>query len=229
MGMIGNAPYAGVIDTGNILDGAITSAKIKAAADLIAKLGYTPVNKAGDSMNGALNMQGNAIQLAGVDRLQYKTLPYNGGGYESQTEQGYVQTNSIVYGADFEIAVNIGTGGVDTKYWYVQFPTGMYFVGSAIVEVLAGGWNYGQVSAYARWHVRMINGTVTVVSIEDSNSGLSCTAKAFNHNSGSNMYHRIALYNAGGRNTFWTRIRFSHRLADWGAPNSAITNTNPTA
>lgn len=69
MGMIGNAPYQGVIDTGNILDGAITAAKIKAAADLLAKLGYTPVNKAGDSMSGPL------IQQAATNRV----FGYTGG------------------------------------------------------------------------------------------------------------------------------------------------------
>lgn len=57
MGMIGNAPYQGVIDTGNIVDGAVTAAKLKAAADITNKLGYTPANKAGDTMTGALVVQ----------------------------------------------------------------------------------------------------------------------------------------------------------------------------
>lgn len=192
-------------------------------------LAATPLNKAGDSINGPLNMQGNALQLAGANRLQYKTFPYNGGGFESQTEQGVIDTFTVVYGHDYEVAANLGTGGVDTKYWYLQFPTGMYYTGSFIVEALAGGWNYGQVSGYARWHVRMNNGTVTVVNLEESSTGLTCSGKAYNHNSGSNMYHRIALYNASGRNTFWVRLRSSHDLWTWGTPNSAITNTNPTA
>jgi len=192
-------------------------------------LAATPLNKAGDSINGPLNMQGNALQLAGANRLQYKTMAFNGGGYDAATEQGVIDTFTVVYGHDYEVAANIGTGGVDTRYWYIQWPTGMYFVGSVIVEALAGGWNYGQVSAYGRWHVRMINGTLTVTTLEDSSSGLVCTAKAINHNSGSNMSHRIALYNAGGRNTFWVRLRHSHDIWGLGSPTSAITNTNPTA
>lgn len=58
MGMIGNTPYQGIIQTGNIQDGAITGPKISAAAAILEKLGYTPVNKAGDTMSGDLTGTG---------------------------------------------------------------------------------------------------------------------------------------------------------------------------
>lgn len=61
MGMIGNAPVAGTIGTANIqdggvatadiADGAVTSAKLASTA-VTDKLGYTPVNKAGDTITG---------------------------------------------------------------------------------------------------------------------------------------------------------------------------------
>jgi hypothetical protein len=190
-------------------------------------LAATPLNKAGDAMNGNLDMQSNYLSLAGAGRLRYRTMDFNGGGYDSGTYQGVVETNSILYGRDFEMTANLGVGGVDTKYWYIQIPTGMNWTAGVIVEAFAGGWNYGQVSGYARWHVRMVNGTITVVNLEDSSSNLVCTAKAYNHNTGSNMYHRIALYNQYGRNTYWVRLRSSFDLWAVGNPNCAITNTNP--
>jgi hypothetical protein len=61
MAYIGNAPAAGIVDSGNILDGsintadladaAVTAAKLAAAA-ITDKLGYTPLNKAGDTISG---------------------------------------------------------------------------------------------------------------------------------------------------------------------------------
>lgn len=56
MGMIGNAPVAGIISGGNVQDGSITNADL-AAGVAVANLGYTPVNKAGDTMTGDLNLQ----------------------------------------------------------------------------------------------------------------------------------------------------------------------------
>lgn len=63
MAYIGNAPAAGIVNSGNILDGsintsdladaAVTAQKLAAAA-ITDKLGYTPVNKAGDTMTGML-------------------------------------------------------------------------------------------------------------------------------------------------------------------------------
>lgn len=54
MGMIGNAPYMGIIQAGNIQDGAVTTSKVAdsaltaaklAASAVTDKLGFTPLNK----------------------------------------------------------------------------------------------------------------------------------------------------------------------------------------
>jgi hypothetical protein len=66
MGMIGNTPYQGIIQSGNLQDGAVTTSKVAdsaltaaklAAAAVTDKLGYTPVNKAGDTLTGAVVVQ----------------------------------------------------------------------------------------------------------------------------------------------------------------------------
>lgn len=92
MGMIDNAPVAGTIGTGNIQDGgvetadikdgAVTNAKIASGVDAsklttgtlptarldtgaaVSNIGYTPVNKAGDTMTGQLNVSG-VVQTQG--------------------------------------------------------------------------------------------------------------------------------------------------------------------
>lgn len=65
MGMIGNTPYQGIIQSGNLQDGAVTTSKVAdsaltaaklAAAAITDKLGYTPVNKAGDTLTGNLTV-----------------------------------------------------------------------------------------------------------------------------------------------------------------------------
>lgn len=57
MGYLGNQPAAGLIGGGNVQDGSITNADL-AAGVAVANLGYTPVNKAGDTItqtNAAAN------------------------------------------------------------------------------------------------------------------------------------------------------------------------------
>jgi hypothetical protein len=65
MGWIGNAPSQGLFNGGQIVDGsigtvdiadsAVTAQKLAAAA-ITDKLGYTPVNKAGDTITGTLSL-----------------------------------------------------------------------------------------------------------------------------------------------------------------------------
>ena len=76
MAYIGNAPAAGIVNSGNILDGsintadladaAVTAAKLAAAA-ITEKLGYTPVNKAGDTITGVLNIGSGGPTLGRVN------------------------------------------------------------------------------------------------------------------------------------------------------------------
>ena len=116
MGMIGNTPYQGLIDTGNIVDGAITAAKIKAAADLLAKLGYTPVNKAGDAMTGPLDVPSYAriTSAGGAQRLL-------------MGNQDSVGTNKpkIIVAANADLQIGIGdtwsgSGGTFTKQFGID-------------------------------------------------------------------------------------------------------------
>lgn len=51
MGYLGNQPAAGLIGGGNVQDGSITNSDL-AAGVAVANLGYTPVNKAGDTFVG---------------------------------------------------------------------------------------------------------------------------------------------------------------------------------
>lgn len=75
MGMIGNTPYQGLIGSGNLQDGAVTTSKVAdsaltaaklAAAAITDKLGYTPLNKAGDTPTGAINLFGVARNNDGL-------------------------------------------------------------------------------------------------------------------------------------------------------------------
>lgn len=135
MGMIGNAPYQGVIDTGNILDGAITSAKIKAAADLISKLGFTPVNKAGDTMSGALafgaqkpNQIGSIKTyryLATVSQSAYATLLNSSGVALASTDTGKIyRVRLVTTGTGTNTGVTYLAHNVDSLGWMVRKVSG---------------------------------------------------------------------------------------------------------
>jgi hypothetical protein len=75
MGMIGNAPVAGILGGGNIQDGSIDTIDLKDAAVTaqkvasgvaVANLGFTPVNKAGDTITGHVGISGsNGLDVGG--------------------------------------------------------------------------------------------------------------------------------------------------------------------
>lgn len=78
MGYLGNAPAAGIIDGDNIKDGGITNDDL-AAGVAVANLGYTPVNKAGDTMTGRLAIAGvNGLDIGG--HLGFNRNQTNGEG-----------------------------------------------------------------------------------------------------------------------------------------------------
>lgn len=124
MGMIGNAPVAGTIGTGNIQDGGVETADIKDGAvttakhaDLsvtnakmavgaaVANIGYTPVNKAGDTMSGNLKVQvfGNA-----TSSVQY------GNGLEAKMGAYAAETNVELPSPSVMFKIRARAGAVDT-------------------------------------------------------------------------------------------------------------------
>lgn len=78
----------GAITTSKIYDASVTSGKL-AAGVAVANLGYTPVNKAGDTISGALN-------FTGEGRFLFHNTAFQGG-------RVYVDTASPSGGADGEI------------------------------------------------------------------------------------------------------------------------------
>ena len=94
MGYLGNQPAAGLIGGGNVQDGSITNADL-AAGVAVANLGYTPVNKAGDTMTGALTQSGGYGTLGG----------FNAGG----------QNTPNAYGVAF--STNVTNGGAEADIW----------------------------------------------------------------------------------------------------------------
>lgn len=79
MGYLGNQPAAGIIDGGNVKDGSITNADL-AAGVAVANLGYTPVNKAGDTISGVLGCTG--LQAIRQDSI------HEGGQIDFQSHTG---------------------------------------------------------------------------------------------------------------------------------------------
>ena len=63
MGMIGNTPYNGIVQAANLAPGAA-----------VGNLGYTPVNKAGDTMSGALNKTLPTLGSVLGNSISYETL-----------------------------------------------------------------------------------------------------------------------------------------------------------
>jgi len=54
MSYVGNAPYNGIVNAGNIADGSVTANDLASTA-ISDKLGYTPANKAGDTFTNTVN------------------------------------------------------------------------------------------------------------------------------------------------------------------------------
>lgn len=66
MGMIGNAPYQGIIHAGNMAPGAA-----------VGNLGFTPLNKAGDAVAGPLDLAGNKVRdVSGTGKVYYNLTPH---------------------------------------------------------------------------------------------------------------------------------------------------------
>ena len=55
-------PGDGVVTTAKLADGAVTNVKL-AAGVAVANLGYTPLNKAGDTIGGDLTRSGKGVYL----------------------------------------------------------------------------------------------------------------------------------------------------------------------
>ena len=99
MGMIGNAPVAGIISGGNVQDGSITNADL-AAGVAVANLGYTPVNKAGDTMSSTLySTKAAAYTTAGARFALDKTSI--GNHHISAPEGGADALHCKVFGTTF--------------------------------------------------------------------------------------------------------------------------------
>lgn len=139
MGMIGNAPVAGTIGTANIQDGGVTTADIAdgavtaaklAATAVTDKLGYTPVNKAGDTLTGTLKVPDNLASLRrsnGDEWLLGLSAPDANGGVEvslgTQSGSGANNTLSLCSGSKKTIAGD--KDGNVTTYGYLKTPGGL--------------------------------------------------------------------------------------------------------
>ena len=121
------------LDTSDINDNAVTAAKLHTTA-VTDKLGYTPVNKAGDSMTGALytpsirmtnytmktiNVYSNGAST-GVNRIAYLGRHYWGSGtvYLTVMHGYYTNFKRSVYAINGDSKVNDGVNGfsIETEY-----------------------------------------------------------------------------------------------------------------
>lgn len=105
MGMIGNAPVAGIISGGNVQDGSITNADL-AAGVAVANLGYTPVNKAGDNFNGPVGIYGGRLYI-GSSLTDYMQLGKDAGG------NAFVDATKL--DSDFGVYINSSSTGYNRK------------------------------------------------------------------------------------------------------------------
>lgn len=208
-------------------DGKVPAAGLASGAAL-ANLGFTPANKAGDSITGALNFTGQGqVQFNGTALNYNLTHNYNNAGTVSSV-------NSLVevckWNYKYEFSDYLGTGGTTNQYFYLHIPVGMNFVGTFIVELFAGGWSWGQASVYARWVVQVVNGTTTITNLESVGaSSYSCVSKAYNANSGSNMYQRLGIGCSGGSNSIYVRVHATNPLDYWSGFYTGAQSSNPAA
>lgn len=146
MGYIGNAPAAGLISGDNVQDGtiqtadlangAVTTAKVADSAVTAAKmassavtdkLGYTPVNKAGDTMTGALGvpalsinsrLQFDLTNLGDETNINWNSVPRNSISYalgSSHVNAPLQGVNSLVLDLNTEGNGGMHTTGGDTR------------------------------------------------------------------------------------------------------------------
>jgi hypothetical protein len=134
MGMIGNSLAQGLIsganiqdgtvDTPDLKDGAVTTAKHAdgsvtnakmASGAAVANIGYTPFNKAGDTLTGPLDLGGKQVRdTSGSGRVYYNLTPvydlYSGGS----TQGAIVIDTAIPYNASNMCAIKICGYGYNT-------------------------------------------------------------------------------------------------------------------
>lgn len=171
MGMIGNQPAAGLIGGGSIqdgsvetidlkdgavttpkvadgsvhtakiADGAVSAAKLHTTA-VTDKLGYTPLNKAGDTMTGNLDMGGKRVRDSSGTGKVYHNLTPNYDLYASGSTAGaLVVDTAIPYNDSNMTAIQIAGYSYNTSHpWEINI--GGYY----------GENNFYSMSAYSQGH-----------------------------------------------------------------------------
>lgn len=176
MGMIGNAPYQGLIGAGNIQDGAVTAAKLAAAA-AVGNLGFTPVNKAGDTMSGALafgaqkpNQIGSIKTyryLATVSQSAYATLLNSSGVAIASTDTGKIyRVRLVTTGTGTNTGVTYLAQNVDSLGWAVRKVSGGDIYSNTPGLVISGS-----VPKIATAHPSTYDIEVSVEELDGQNDG----------------------------------------------------------
>jgi len=122
-------PSDGTVSTAKIVDGAVTAAKLASGA-AVSNIGYTPVNKAGDTMTGALNLPSSASTAVETLAIRFtdgtnqlgSIRAYNNGGYNQSMRFYTTNAAGSSEAKAFEVdgvgnfQMNSGYGSVATAY-----------------------------------------------------------------------------------------------------------------
>lgn len=181
MAYIGNAPAAGILSGDNIQDGtvgtndlansAVTTAKIadggvhtaKIADNAVSaaklhttavtdKLGYTPLNKAGDTLTGNLDLGGKLIRdTSGSGKVYYNLTPVYDLYSSGSTQGAIVIDTAIPYDASNMCAIKICGYGYNTVTPWELNLSGYFGEGSFYsMNAVSMGHPFGSSVRYAR-------------------------------------------------------------------------------
>jgi hypothetical protein len=223
----GLAAVASSGSASDLLTGTLPNGRLATGA-AVANLGYTPLNKAGDTMTGDLNLNSSSILKINSGNFAYNmAYTYSDAGTTSSANTR-VQVDKWTYQYVFDDY--IGTGGTTSTYTFFHIPISYNWVAAYELEVMQGGWSYGQASSYARWIIQVVTSSVTVTNLESVGGGnYTCSAKNYNPNAGSNMYIRIAVNANQGSNSIFLRLHATTPIDAYSGFYHGRTSSNPTA
>jgi hypothetical protein len=185
--------------------GAVTVDTSINSSDVTTALGYTPLNKAGDTLEGTHTF-GRFDDAFGI-RFESRSWNNSTGG----TTAYRTAYHSTGWGGDYFFSIYIGSDGTgnQSRYWYLDFNTGAgTWMDYLHLEVSTASWSWSQTAGYRRWTITSVGNSWTTTLREDNAVGTlgaltahavpnGSTSLRFGFTAGSlaNVYH-VRVYHA---------------------------------
>lgn len=196
MGMLGNAPALGLLQAANLAPGAA-----------VGNLGFTPVNKAGDTMGGVLTLNGQVRLSNSVgDIIRTGSFVKNNPGDAYVTDYTEYIGPSGLNVVEFGVYVGVGPTNART-FWNLNLSTGLStWMDMFRVEVQEGNWSYGQQVGYKEFFVSASSNSWLVVNGANNYDRNNFSNVGFGATPVSTTYVKFGGSNSSGGNLLRYKI-----------------------